>query len=101
MKTLELDLEFNEVTGTSRILIHFNDDSMSNFELNQAVKDGTVMNEILEKTAEIFGKKIAEDVRTGKIKSVCLDEHPELRTDEEGIEIQVSESINIKQELKQ
>ena len=101
MKTLELDLEFNEVTGTSRILIHFNDDSMSNFELNEAVKDGTVMNEVLEKTAQIFGEKIAEDVRNGKIKAVCLDEHPELRTDDEGIQIQVADTLNNRKEVKQ
>lgn len=101
MKTIYLDLEFNEITGTTRIVIDFNDDSMSTFELNQAIKDGTLLEEVLVRAAELFGEKVAQDVRDGRIEAICLDNHPELRSSQGGVLINSDQATDERQDIKQ
>ncbi|MBF0406378.1 MAG: hypothetical protein HQM10_03410 [Candidatus Riflebacteria bacterium] len=99
MRKFIIDFEFNEVTGATRILVDFNDDSMSSVEINDAIRSGELLEEVLKQTAGVFGNTIAEQVRSGKIAAVCLDHHPELRSNESGILINAQ--TQQKRELKQ
>ena len=99
MRKFILDLEFNEVTGTTRIVVDFNDNSMSNLEINEAIKSGEMLDAIIEQAEKIFGEQLAKQVRNGQIAAVCLDNHPELRNNDGGILI--NEPGKSKQEIKQ
>ena len=99
MRTFTLELDFNELTGESRIIVDFNDNSMSAFEINESISNGEMLDEILEKAAVIFGKQIAQDVRDGKIEAICLDNHPELRNND--TDILINTETDTRQKIEQ
>lgn len=99
MKRFTLDFEFNEVTGTSRIVVDFNDDSMTAVEINEAIKSGELLEEVVRQAADVFGENVAQQVRAGNLKAICLDHHPELKNADAGILINTGQTA--KQELKQ
>lgn len=99
MRKFIIDFEFNQSTGETRIVIDFNDDSMSAVEINEAIRSGELLEEVLKKSSELFGDSVAQQVRDGKIAAVCLDNHPELR--KEGAGIQINQQTEQRQELKQ
>ncbi len=84
MKIL-LDFLFNEETGDTAINVEVLDDSMSVLELNEEIRNGNMLNKVLEKISEVFGDQVSEMVRSGKIPAICLDNHPELKKDGAGI----------------
>lgn len=77
MRKFTLDFLFDEITGESKILIDYNDSSLTVWELNQAVKDGEIREEIYSLAGKIFGEEIESQIRSGKLPVVCLDDHPE------------------------
>lgn len=99
MRKFILDFEFNEKTGTTRIVVDFNDPSMSNIEINDAIRSGELLDEILKEAGKLFGDNVANRVRNGEIAAVCLDHHPELRKDDGAI--QINQQIETKREIKQ
>ena len=99
MRKFIIDFEFNEKTGSTRIVVDFNDPSMSNVEINDAIRSGELLEEVLKETGRVFGNNVASRVRNGEIAAVCLDHHPELRKDEGGIKI--NQEIETKREIKQ
>lgn len=72
-----LDFVFNENTGESQITVDFFDESMTNMEINLAIMDGEIREDVTKKVGEIFGTDIENQVRNGNINLVCLDDHPE------------------------
>jgi len=94
-----IDFEFNESTGESRITVDFNDDSMSAIEINDAIRSGELLEEVIKQASAIFGNNVADQVRSGKIAAVCLDHHPELKSS--GTGIMINQTSENKQELKQ
>jgi hypothetical protein len=99
MRKFTIDLEFNEITGATRIVVDFNDDSMSAVEINEAIRNGELLEEILLQTGGLFGHDVARQVREGKIEAVCLDHHPELKKNDTGLLLN-NEAVK-KQDLKQ
>ncbi|MDD3147276.1 MAG: hypothetical protein PHD82_08245 [Candidatus Riflebacteria bacterium] len=99
MRKFILDFEFNEKTGATRIVVDFNDPSMSTIEINEAIRNGEILEEVLKETGRLFGDNVASRVRNGEIAAVCLDHHPELRKDDGGI--QINQEITTKREVKQ
>jgi hypothetical protein len=99
MKKFTIDLEFDEVTGDSRILVDFNDDSMTALEINESIQSGELLEEVVEQAGAVLGENVAQQIRNGELKAICLDNHPELKNIEQGILINSSEST--KQEIKQ
>ncbi|GAB4271558.1 MAG: hypothetical protein Kow0029_09380 [Candidatus Rifleibacteriota bacterium] len=99
MKKFTLDFEFNEVTGSTRILVDFNDDSMTAIEINEAIRSGELLEEVIAQASAVFGENVAEEIRNGSISAVCLDNHPELKSADGGILSNSSE--NQKQEIEQ
>lgn len=99
MKRFTLDFEFNEVTGSSRIVVDFNDDSMTAIEINEAIRSGELLEEVVRQAAEVFGNNVAQQVRDGRMTAVCLDNHPELKDSDEGILINAEQKG--RQEIKQ
>ena len=99
MKRFTLDFEFNEVTGSSRILVDFNDDSMTAIEINDAIRSGELLDEVVEQASQIFGDNVAQQIKDGRMTAVCLDNHPELKDSESGILINTEQTG--KQEVKQ
>ena len=99
MRKFILDFEFNETTGATRIIVDFSDPSMSNIEINDAIRNGELLEEVLKEAGQVFGENVANRVRTGEIAAVCLDHHPELRKDDGAI--QINQPIEAKREIKQ
>lgn len=99
MKKFTLDFEFNEVTGASRIVVDFNDDSMTAVEINEAIRSGELLEDVVRQAAEVFGENVAGQVRNGNLKAICLDNHPELKDSDAGILINIDQSG--KQEIEQ
>lgn len=79
MRKYILDFIFDEFTGQSKIVLDFNDDSMSILEINQAVMEGEIREEITMLAGKMFGEAIEQSIRNGKIELICLDNHPEER----------------------
>lgn len=72
-----LDFVFNENTGESQITVDFYDESLTNMEINLAIMDGEIRENVTRKVGEIFGSDIENQVRNGNINLVCLDDHPD------------------------
>ena len=77
MRKYILDFVFDQVSGESKIIVDFNDDSMTILEINEAIHDGEIRENIIALTENIFGQQIAYSLRNGNIELVCLDNHPE------------------------
>lgn len=99
MRKFILDFEFNEATGETRIAVDFNDNSMSNIEINEAIRSGEMLDSVILEVGKLFGQQIADRVKSGEIAAVCLDHHPELRSNAGGILI--NQDVVVKQEIKQ
>ena len=85
MKKFILDFEFNETTGSTNLTIDFQDPSLTSFEINESIKSGELLENVIDKAREIFGDDIADKVTSGELKAICLDNHPELKSNEGGI----------------
>src|SRR5690606_4533436 len=79
MRKYILDFVFDEFTGQSKVVIDVNDDSMTVFELNEAIRDGELREEVTILAGKIFGEETEQSIRDGKTELVCLDDHPEER----------------------
>lgn len=99
MRKFILDFEFNEVTGETRIVVDFNDDSMSNIEINEAIRNGEMLESVILEAGKVFGEQVAARVRSGEIAAVCLDHHPELRSSDGGVLI--SQDVQVKKDIRQ
>ncbi len=99
MRKFIIDFEYNEASGRSSIVVDFNDDSMTNVEINEAVRSGEILEEVIAQTAVIFGEEVAQQVRDGRLQAICLDHHPELKESDAGILLN-QEAVR-KQEIKQ
>jgi hypothetical protein len=99
MRKFIIDFEYNEVSGRSSIVVDFNDDGLTNIEINEAIRSGEILEEVIKKTAEIFGEEVAQQVRDGRLEAICLDNHPELKNADTGILL--NEEAVQKQEVKQ
>lgn len=74
-----VDLLFDETTGEIRVVVDYNDPSLTALDLNEAIRDGQVRQEVLEVVGKVFGSELAGSVENGETELVCLDDHPELR----------------------
>jgi nanoRNase/pAp phosphatase (c-di-AMP/oligoRNAs hydrolase) len=101
MRKFILDFVFNEKTGESKIVIDFNDDSMSALEMNESIRDGQVREDVLNVTESVFGKDIADQARANRIKLVCLDHHPEANKDAPGIALTEESTTSRKTSIEQ
>lgn len=99
MRKFILDFEFNEQTGETRIVVDFNDSSMSSIEINEAIRSGEMLDLVLVEAGRLFGENVAEQVRSGKIAAVCLDNHPELRKG--GGAIKINQDADTRREIEQ
>ena len=99
MKRITIELDFNQLTGQSRILVDINDDSMTTFEINQSIKDGEMISEVIDQIGKIFGDPLAQKARDGEIELVCLDNNPHLKPDSGATLIKVEEQS--RKEIKQ
>ena len=99
MRKFILDFEFNETTGETRIVVDFHDESMSNMEINESIKNGEMLEAVIKETGKLFGEQIANRVKSGEVAAVCLDHHPELRSSVSGILI--NQDVVAKKEIKQ
>lgn len=72
-----LDFAFNENTGETKIIVDFIDTSMNTMEMNLAIIDGEIRENITQKVGQIFGLEIENKLRNGQIDLICLDDHPE------------------------
>ncbi|MGI6445037.1 MAG: hypothetical protein BWY02_00526 [bacterium ADurb.Bin157] len=84
MKIL-LDLDFNQTTGETRIVVEVIDTSLSTIELNEEIRSGNMLKTVLKEAEKMFGKDLVNRVKDGSIKAICLDNHPELKNNSEGI----------------
>lgn len=92
MKIL-LDLEFNQTTGETRIVVEVIDTSLSTIELNEEIRSGNMLKTVLKEAEKMFGKDLVNRVKDGNIKAICLDNHPELKNNSEGILISEENEI--------
>lgn len=92
MKIL-LDLEFNQTTGETRIVVEVIDTSLSTIELNEEIRSGNMLKTVLKEAEKMFGKDLVNRVKDGSIKAICLDNHPELKNNSEGILISEENEI--------
>ncbi|MDN5279242.1 MAG: hypothetical protein PWR01_3207 [Clostridiales bacterium] len=99
MKRFTLDFEFNEVTGSSRILVDFHDDSMTAIEINEAIRSGELLEEVVQQASQVFGENVGQQIRDGRLTAICLDNHPEEKGADAGIIINTE--VSGKQEIKQ
>lgn len=76
-----LDFAFDEKTGETKIVVDFFDESMNTMEMNLAIRDGEIRENITKKVGQIFGLEVEEQLRNGQIDLVCLDDHPEEKED--------------------
>ena len=74
-----LDLIFDERSGDVKVVVDFHDPSLTSFEINQAIREGELREELLGVVAQVLGNELAERVRGGEVDMVCLDDQPELR----------------------
>ena len=72
-----LDFAFNENTGETKIIVDFFDQTMTTMEMNLAIRDGEIRENITQKVGKIFGLEIENQLRNGQIDLICLDDHPE------------------------
>ena len=79
MSRYTLDLIFDERTGDVKVVVDLHDPSMTPLEINQAIRDGEVREELLGVIERLLGAEVAARVRRGETEMVCLDDHPELR----------------------
>lgn len=84
MKLL-MELEFNEISGETQITVEVIDDTLSNLERNEEIRSGKMLNTVLKEISKVFGSEIANRVKDGSLKAICLDNHPELKKDKDGI----------------
>jgi len=99
MRKFIIDFEYNEASGRSSIVVDFNDDSMTNIEINEAVRSGEILDEVIKQAALVFGEEVAQQIRDGRLEAICLDHHPELKRSEGGVLL--NEEAVRKQEIKQ
>ncbi len=99
MRKFIIDFEFNQTTGATRIIVDFNDPSMSSIEINEAIRNGELLEDVLKETGRLFGDNVADQVRKGEIAAVCLDHHPELRKNEG--ELIINQQQETRREIKQ
>ena len=78
MSKMLLDFQFDQITGESRIVIDFHDETMTALEINEAIRSGEIREQVVEMAETILGEDIARRVRLGEIRLVCLDHEPEL-----------------------
>lgn len=76
MRQWILDFVFDEVSGQCRLLIDFNDASLTTLEINSMIQDGELREEVIGLAGEIFGEALAERLRSGELPLVCLDDEP-------------------------
>ena len=79
MAKLVVDLLFDEATGEMRVVVDYNDPSLTALDLNEAIRDGEVRQEVIGAVRDVFGPALADSVASGDTELVCLDDHPELR----------------------
>ncbi|WP_372365591.1 hypothetical protein [Candidatus Uabimicrobium sp. HlEnr_7] len=78
MRKYILDFVFNERTGATNIVVDFHDQSMTPLEINTGIRDGSLRDELLEVVKDFFGDKIADEVKSGKLDMICLDDEPQV-----------------------
>jgi hypothetical protein len=80
-----LDFQFDHVTGESRIVIDFHDESLTALEINEAIQSGALREQAVNLADRVLGSDIANRVRRGEIPLVCLDHEPDPRKAEEDV----------------
>ncbi len=98
MRKFILDFIFDEKTGESNIVIDFNDDSLSAMEINDSIQSGELREKAVELAGKLYGNGVADGIKDGRIKILCLDHHPELQKGGPGIAI--SPETKQKKDLK-
>ncbi len=91
MRRFTIDLEFDEKSGDTRLVVDFQDDSMTAIEINESIRSGEMLEEVLKQAGLLLGEDVANQVRSGKLPAICLDHHPELRNSKAGILINQGE----------
>ncbi|HEY9841437.1 MAG: hypothetical protein ACAI44_13260 [Candidatus Sericytochromatia bacterium] len=71
-----LDFVFDVNTGQSRLVIDFNDDSLTALEINTMIRDDEVREEVMALAGRIFGEELEQRLRRGELPVVCLDDEP-------------------------
>ena len=90
-----LDFEFDEKTGATSLTIDFQDPSLTSFEINESIRNGEILDKVIDQARQIFGDDIANKVENGELKAICLDNNPDLKSSEGGILIN---SISVERE---
>lgn len=101
MRKIVLDFVFDERSGDTRIVVGYEDPDLSTLELNEAIRDGRVRDEIIALAETMFGQDIAGRLRDGRIPLVCTDHHPELLDQPAGVPLPQAGTPGRKQEQKQ
>lgn len=71
-----LDFVFDVDSGQSRLVIDFNDDSLTVLEINSMIQDDEIRQEVIDLAGKIFGEELAGRLRSGELPLVCLDDEP-------------------------
>ncbi len=90
-----LDFVFNENTGVANIVVDFFDESMTVMEMNLAIHDGEIRENITKKVGQIFGLGIENQLREGQIELICLDDNPK-----EKVSSKIQINHDISEEIK-
>jgi hypothetical protein len=72
---------------------------MTAVEINEAIKSGELLDEVIEQAAAVFGENVADQIRDGRLTAICLDNHPELKDESSGILI--NSEVAGKQKIEQ
>ena len=79
MRKIVVDLVLDTQSGEARVVVDYHDPSLSTLELNEAIREGEIREQVLGAVGRVLGEPVAEAVRSGALDLVCLDDHPELR----------------------
>lgn len=94
-----MDFIFDEKTGKSSILIDFQDEEMTALEMNETIRSGELRERILEAAEAMLGTKARQDLESGRIGLVCLDNEP--GGGPTAAEQRISDTIASKKEIEQ
>lgn len=71
-----LDFVFDVDSGQSRLVIDYNDSSLTTLEINTMIQDGEIREEVMTLAGRLFGSELEARLRSGELPLVCLDEEP-------------------------
>ena len=90
-----LDFVFDLQSGQSRLVIDYDDHSLTALEINSMIQVGEVREEVMTLAGQIFGAELEARLRSGELPLVCLDDQPDQATAAAPARAQVQEQAQI------